>query len=187
MKIKFAGGGKFTEAERQALQWLGERGKWLDVRVERRSAKEFDLGIDLNRKRRGYPKVSPSSFSAWLPLVALREFWSFGLLAPAYGDWSFTRDMSTPQIWAEFHRVVDLARSKPVFSPELLSAVWSTWQDLQDSDMPTKNSEAIELVLDADRLSTFGHEHADAEVSWLDQRFGIERVMNELCRQVKLV
>lgn len=214
MTIMFAHLQQFSQVEREAVAWLGERGKWLRALVKRRSDREFDLGIEgeydgddgyeygpatpvpcavgqkweINRRLRGFPKVSPQRFSAWFVLAALREFWAYGLHMPLHGDWSFTRDMEVHAIWGEFNRCVELARSRPVVSREVEAAVRDVWQQLYEESVEVaNNTEAIELVLDADRLTTGGYKQADDEVEWLIGRFGYEKVAGQIARQVKLV
>jgi len=85
---------------------------------------------------------------------------------------------------------VQLARSRPVVSLEIEQAVRTTWQELYEEGIGVKNnSEAIELCLDADRLGMAGAAGvaADAEVDWLVERFGYEKVARQIAHQVKLV
>lgn len=139
--------------------------------------------IRMERTKRA-PKVVPRRFSGWLPLAALREFWAMGLHSPLHGDWSFTRDMLEHSQWAEFHRIVELARSKPVFSENFMRCAQTVWQSInEDSEQFAENADAVECVLDADRLAMLGTaagKAANEELKWLDERFGPQRVAKEL-------
>lgn len=209
--------GQYTPAELYGLQWLGEQAKWLDVTVKRRSEREFDLSIEgtfdtddgydytfdapvkmpgggerigCHKKWRGYPKVKPGNFSAWFLLAALRVWWGYGLHKPMHGDWSFTRDAEPEVLWLEFYRILTLARSKPIFSPTFLRALRAVWQELGGEAQCSDNEDAIETCLDADRLGMLGNgdgAKANAELQWLDTKFGIERITKELAKQVRFV
>lgn len=65
------------------------------------------------------------------------------------------------------------------------------WQAIAEEGLDvSNNSEAIELCLDADRMSMFGGEggkRADAELDALTAMFGYEKVDKVLCQKVRLV
>lgn len=48
------------------------------------------------------------------------------------------------------------------------------------------NEIAIELCVDADRLSTFGYKSADAELEALVKEHGYDKVFKALCQQISL-
>jgi hypothetical protein len=131
---------KLSPIEEGALFWLGQRGKWLDVTITRRSPREFDIGIEgtydgddgydykrvsgpvqnglvteyqMSRVKRGYPEVRPRNFSAWLLLACLHEFWALGLIEAPHSDWSFIRDADPDENWATLHRIVQQHRCLP--------------------------------------------------------------------------
>ena len=213
----------YTQAEREGLEWLAVQAKWLDVTVKRRSAREFDLGIEgqydadtgydydmskvvrtktakcetitgMRRFKRGYPEVQPQSFSAWFLLACLREFWSMNLISAPFGDWSFIRDREPETNWRVFEEVLRVQRLKqgmrPMFSPAFLAACRYVWQAVaEDSTEFADNEDAIECILDADRLTMVPGTGAAAndELNALDKRFGYEVVAAELSRVLRLV
>jgi len=84
-----------------------------DLKVSRRSDREFDLSLE-GRFGKDYPYMGGVAFSAWLPLLAIRELtqWAGDDVAGctdypdmvAEGDWSGVRDSDPETIWAIFHR-----------------------------------------------------------------------------------
>jgi len=81
-----------------------------DLKVSRRSDREFDLSLE----GRFADILGGVAFSAWLPLFAIRELtqWAGYEIASctdypdmvAEGDWSGVRDSDPETIWAIFHR-----------------------------------------------------------------------------------
>jgi len=90
---------------------IAEALKWEDYKVSRRSEKEYDLSIE-GRSNHAY--LGGVNFSAWLPLLAIRELtlWTSPQIAsltnyPSMceeGDWSGMRDSDPENIWEIFHR-----------------------------------------------------------------------------------
>lgn len=216
MDIIFQSGSAYSQAERDGLLWLGTRCKWLAVRVTRRSDREFDLGIDGtydgddgyeysfdkpvkdgigttiqgHRKLRGFPKVQPQQFSAWFMLACLREFWSMGLIDCPHGDWSFIRDRGEVTNWQVFESVLAKYRKHPYFSREFLGACRYVWQAVAEEGHEfADNEDAIECILDADRLTMVPNtgEAANVELEALDKLFGYQVVMKELSRTLRFV
>jgi hypothetical protein len=217
MNITSPTNGAFTKVELDALQWLGTRQKWLDVTVTRRGLKEFDLTIEGTYDsdtgddysfdkpvvdgrgittiqghvtKRGYPKVQPQLFTAWFLLACLKEFWSMGLITCQHDDWSFIRDRDPGVNWAVFEAVLAKYRKRPYFSSEFLGACRYVWQAIaEDGHEYADNEDAIESILDADRLTMVPNtgEAANAELEALDKLFGYQVVMKELSRTLRLV
>ena len=99
--------------EIKIIQKVAEAAKWDDYRVDRRSDKEYDLHIEGKY-------VGGTLFSAWLPLVAIRELtmWTSPQIAQftnysamcEEGDWSGVRDSEPENIWVIFHKFVKGAK-----------------------------------------------------------------------------
>ncbi len=172
----------FTQAEREALQWLAVRNsRWLSIKVCRRSPREFDLTVEALL-------LGGSTRTGWFVILALREFVAMGLsLLHGYSE-----NTSAEIAWAHFDRVLAWASAAQAhprleFSDRLVRAVASVWYAINSDVGRCSNAEAIETVLDADRLYTFGHKAAHEELKRLDDRFGFEAVSRALARKVKLV
>lgn len=85
------------------------------LKVERRSDREYDLSIE-GRFGKDYPYMGGVAFSAWLPLLAIRELtnWPSTEIASCTnypdmvmeGDWSGVRDSEPENIWFIFDRFV---------------------------------------------------------------------------------
>lgn len=165
-------GEDLSQVERQGIEWLAARRQWKAVTVQRRpSGKPFDLLLGTHVFME----------------ECLFEFWRMGIFGIGRDSGAFIYLLPPATLRNEFNRVLKLAASKPLFSRELVSAVWSVWGDVNPDMGRCSNAEAIETVLDADRLTTFGHKQADDEVSWLIDRFGYERVAAALAREIRLV
>lgn len=159
--------------ELEAVSWLLARREQCGCVVKRRESRTvFDLLVD----------------EKWFMAECLREFNAMGIFAMGYHGPSFIDSLPPVTVRQEFDRVLKLAAHKPLFSHELIGAIHQVWQEIA-SDMEGRfdNAEAIETVLDADRIETFGYKQAAVELEWLDNRFGPERVQLALGRQVKLV
>jgi hypothetical protein len=86
-----------------------------DLKVTRRSDREYDLSLE-GRFGKDYPYMGGVAFSAWLPLLAIRELtmWTEESIASltdypdmtAEGDWSGMRDSEPDTIWFIFDRFV---------------------------------------------------------------------------------
>lgn len=82
-------------------------------KVERRSDREYDLSIE-GRYADDAPYMAGVAFSAWLPLMAIRELtnWPSEEIASLTdypdmvmeGDWSGVRDSDSESIWFIFDR-----------------------------------------------------------------------------------
>lgn len=169
--------GVLSTAERQGVEWLAARRKWEHVTVLKSTSAPYDI------------EVVFGIHSMQFMRECLREFFDMGIFGTGVGykTSEFVAGLPAPAVRMEFDRVLKLAESKPLFSRELISAVWATWGDISPDAGRCSNAEAIELVLDADRLSTFGYKAAYNELNWLDARFGYERVSKALAREVRLV
>ena len=86
-----------------------------DLKVTRRSDRECDLTLE-GRYGKDYPYLGGTAFSAWLPLLAIRELtpWTSEAVASltnypnmaSEGDWSGVRDSDPEAIWFIFDRFV---------------------------------------------------------------------------------
>jgi hypothetical protein len=178
MNITYAGlFNKYTEAEREGVQWLTQQTKWAHVYVTRLSPREFDLM--LSRPENG------TSLKAWFPLAALSQFRDMQLYTPRENTgWALRQNA---EIWFDFGKCLDEARKRPIFSRALERAVYGTWQALAEEGLGRmRNSEAIELVLDADRMTYAGYAAEDKELDFFIDRFGYEKVAKALAYRVKL-
>lgn len=103
---------ELTEAEAQALVWLGTADKWTgDIKVTRGSEREFDLNI--RGQHTGYG--TPIRFGAWFVLGCLHQWWGdkkWGRYVEDHGsgDWSFVRDACKSAHWSMFTNILQLAR-----------------------------------------------------------------------------
>jgi hypothetical protein len=95
--------------EKKIVDRLVEKCGIKDLKVSRRSDREYDLSLEGRYMRE-------MNFSAWLPLFAIRELtlWPSEEIAQCTdypemvveGDWSGVRDSDPEKIWAIFHRFV---------------------------------------------------------------------------------
>lgn len=84
-----------------------------DLKVVRRSDREYDLSLE-GRFGKDYPYLGGVAFSAWLPLLYIRDMvpWASHEVAQMTdhpdmvmdGDWSGVRDSDPETIWAIFRR-----------------------------------------------------------------------------------
>lgn len=84
-----------------------------DIKISRRSDREYDLTLE-GKYAPDAPYLAGTAFSAWLPLLAIRELtaWTSESIASLTdypdmvmeGDWSGVRDSSTETIWFIFDR-----------------------------------------------------------------------------------
>jgi len=84
-----------------------------EVKVSRRSDREYDLSLE-GRYGEDAPYMGGVAFSAWLPLMAIRELtkWTSMEIASVTnypdmaieGDWSGVRDSDEDTIWFIFER-----------------------------------------------------------------------------------
>lgn len=75
-------------------------------------------------------------------------------------------------------------------SNELIHAIRSVWSQIVHDAMDVgvcDNEEALEMVLDANRLETFGHEEEDKELHELFKQHGHTEVFCELNERVQLL
>ncbi len=101
------------EEKRAMARIEGQRGFKIET-IYRRSDKPFDLQLDGTHTFTLDNEDSTCRMSAWLPLLAIREFvlWTHPLVAERSeypgmameGDWSGIRDSSAEQIWDIFFR-----------------------------------------------------------------------------------
>lgn len=104
-----------TENEKKIIARLTEKCGLQELKIVRRSDKEYDLGLD-GRFGPDYPYMGGVSFSAWLPLLAIRELtvWTSSKIAQCSsypemaeeGDWSGIRDSEPENIWHIFNNFV---------------------------------------------------------------------------------
>ena len=88
-----------------------------------------------------------------------------------------------------------MAAVKIVFTPSVINAVRAVWNEIgsdsiacaQECGEDMTNEAALEGVLDADRMTTFGYPDADKEVSALIKAHSYQKVMRALKTQVKLM
>lgn len=86
-----------------------------DIKISRRSDREYDLTLE-GKYAPDAPYMAGVAFSAWLPLMAIRELtqWPSESIASLTdypdmvmeGDWSGLRDSSVEAIWGIFDRFV---------------------------------------------------------------------------------
>lgn len=84
-----------------------------DIKISRRSDREYDLTLE-GKYAPDAPYMAGVAFSAWLPLMAIRELtqWPSESIASLTdypdmvmeGDWSGVRDSSPETIWFIFDR-----------------------------------------------------------------------------------
>ena len=84
-----------------------------EVKVSRRSDREYDLSLE-GRYGEDAPYMGGVAFSAWLPLMAIRELTNWASMEIASvtnypdmaieGDWSGVRDSDEDTIWFIFKR-----------------------------------------------------------------------------------
>lgn len=100
---------KLSETEKEVLEILKEKERWIDITIKRNSDKEFDIIIE-GQEDRGEHKFD---FSAWMPLSIIRHVdWTSNKiwkLSDGYGhkgyiptqgyDWSGIRDSGNEAIW----------------------------------------------------------------------------------------
>jgi hypothetical protein len=104
-----------NDNEKKILDRLVEKCHIEDLKVTRRSDRECDLTLE-GRFGKDYPYMGGTAFSAWLPLLAIRELtmWTSEAVASltdypdmtAEGDWSGVRDSDPDTIWFIFERFV---------------------------------------------------------------------------------
>lgn len=159
----------YTELEKQALAWYTGRRELDKYSVERQSTAEFDFTVNGER------------FVVACAVELARNYRRY------FSNVEAIAGMTPEMQLREFKHMVALAREKPLCSDNLIAAVWSTWEDISPDAGRCRNAEAIELVLDADRMSSSGYEGADDEVTFLIERFDYPRVARALASVVKLV
>jgi len=101
--------------EQKIVDRLVEKCHIEDLKVVRRSDRECDLSLE-GRFGKDYPYLGGVAFSAWLPLLAIRELtpWTSEAVASLTdhpnmameGDWSGVRDSDPDTIWFIFERFV---------------------------------------------------------------------------------
>lgn len=104
-----------TTNEQKLLDRLTRRCFLEELKVERRSDREYDLHME-GRFGKDYPYMGGVLFSAWLPLMAIRELteWTSHRIASCTdypdmvvdGDWSGVRDSDPETIWSVFNKFV---------------------------------------------------------------------------------
>lgn len=97
-----------TEMEKFVICGVLTRARCEDLKIERRSEREYDLTLS--------GRMNGTLFSAWLPLLSIRETtdWTSREIArmtdyPSMvteGDWSGVRDSDTDKIMAIFLKFV---------------------------------------------------------------------------------
>lgn len=104
-----------NQNEQSLIQRITEKCHLEDIKVSRRSAREYDLTLE-GRYTKDAPYMGGVAFSAWLPLMAIRELteWPSESIASLTdypdmvmeGDWSGVRDSNEDSIWFIFDRFV---------------------------------------------------------------------------------
>lgn len=104
-----------TENEKKIIARLVSQCGLEDLKVEHKSDREYDIKME-GRFGQNYPYMGGVSFSAWLPLLAIRELtvWTNNDVAGCCdhpemamsGDWSGIRDSEPDTIWSIFHNFV---------------------------------------------------------------------------------
>lgn len=77
-----------------------------------------------------------------------------------------------------------------VISTALSDAIYETWQEISADAEVSSNADAIELCIDADRMTSncgAEGEAADKELDELIKVHGISKVIKALCKAVDLV
>ena len=71
---------------------------------------------------------------------------------------------------------------------ELRGPIWSVWSEIAPDalDFVEDDYQAMEMVLDADRLGMFGQPHAQSVVDQLFKEYGFVRVCKYLSAEMKL-
>lgn len=72
---------------------------------------------------------------------------------------------------------------------ELLRAIENVWQQIGSDAMELvdSNEDAIELVLDADRMILFGEEEAGLRMKEIVRRNGFQETVEEVARELSLL
>jgi len=160
---------KLSEIERAGVRWLAQEFDWFSgTAVTRRSDREFDLEVN----------------HRWF-VEACLTMWRASYAELEYLD-KLDRQ-NTTVAWREFECVLATARQRPMFTRTLLSAVHGTWNAIAPDAGVEDNDEALELVLDADRIAMYGSKVAHEELKWLDEFYGYEKVQRTLSKKVQLV
>lgn len=104
-----------NQNEQSLVQRLTEKCHLEDIKVSRKSSREYDLNLE-GRYGKSAPYMAGVAFSAWLPLMAIRELtqWPSESIASLTdhpdmvmeGDWSGVRDSNEDSIWFIFDRFV---------------------------------------------------------------------------------
>lgn len=104
-----------TQNEQNLIDRLTSKCHLEDIRVSRRSDREFDLSVEGSYSKDS-PHLAGVAFSAWLPLLAIKELteWPSESIASLTdypdmvmeGDWSGVRDSDHDTIWFIFERFV---------------------------------------------------------------------------------
>lgn len=104
-----------NQNEQNLIDRLTSKCHLQDIRVSRRSDREFDLSVE-GRYGKDAPYMAGVAFSAWLPLLAIKELteWPSESIASLTdypdmameGDWSGVRDSDPDTIWFIFERFV---------------------------------------------------------------------------------
>lgn len=104
-----------TPNEQKLVERLISKCHLDDIRVSRKSAREYDLAVE-GRYGKDAPYMAGVAFSAWLPLMSIRELTTWPSMEIASltdhpemvmeGDWSGVRDSSEGSIWFIFERFI---------------------------------------------------------------------------------
>jgi len=89
----------------------------------------------------------------------------------------------------QFDRDFDKIMSqKPLFSERLLRDVNKVWNAIAESasGFCEDNESAVEMCIDANRLSTFASAESEQELTNLVTKFGYKSVLTHLTKQVSL-
>jgi hypothetical protein len=180
-----------TPAEREGLLWLSGLDNWLKASVRRVSSREFDFMV-AGERAHTRPWQQARFFETHFVLLCLREFWSMKLITAPLGSWSMIEQRHHDENWKVFDNVLEQHRLKqsmqPMFSQRFLGDCRKVWGALAEESLEVgSNDEAIELILDADRLAMYGSEESNEELKRLDDAHGYAKVQAELSRVLRFV
>lgn len=103
---------KLTDREQKLIDILTKQEGWTDLKIERRSKKEFDVGV--KGKEKNSFSDEPNNFSACLLLASIRSLtdwcynsdWFDDPSMVRAGDWSGVRDTDEETLWIYFNQFV---------------------------------------------------------------------------------
>lgn len=93
--------------------------------------------------------------------------------------------MDMKQFEHDFYKII---HEKPLFSEQFLRDVKKVWGCIAESasGFCEDNESAVEMCIDANRLSTFASAESEQELTNLVTKFGYKSVLTHLTKQVSL-